>query len=74
VSSAAVAFPTDIWYPVTKDVVPQTSDQVTLALQKRIPHKNLFVSVEGYYKNMNNLIGYREGANLFLNTELLLSG
>ncbi|CAN5145193.1 TonB-dependent receptor [soil metagenome] len=69
VSSAAVAFPTDIWYPVTKDVVPQTSDQVTLALQQRIPEKNLFVSVEGYYKNMDNLIGYREGANLFLNTE-----
>ncbi|NOT76943.1 MAG: TonB-dependent receptor [Cyclobacteriaceae bacterium] len=69
VSSAAVAFPTDIWYPVTKDVVPQTSDQLTLALQKRIPGMNVFISLEGYYKNMNDLIGYREGANLFLNTE-----
>ncbi len=69
VSSAAVAFPTDIWYPVTSTVVPQTADQITLALQKRIPDANVFLSVETYYKDMQNLIGYREGANLFLNTQ-----
>jgi outer membrane cobalamin receptor len=69
VSSAAVAFPTDIWYPVTRNVSPQTSDQLTLALQKKIPAYHLFISVEGYYKDMNRLIGYREGTNLFLNTE-----
>jgi hypothetical protein len=69
VSSAAVAFPTDIWYPVTKNVNPQTSDQITLGLQKRMPKLNVFVSLEGYYKNMQNLIGYREGTSLFLNTE-----
>jgi hypothetical protein len=69
VSSAAVAFPTDIWYPVTKNVNPQTSDQITLGLQKRVPRLNVFVSLEGYYKNMQDLIGYREGTNLFLNTE-----
>ncbi|HTE32743.1 MAG TPA: TonB-dependent receptor [Chryseolinea sp.] len=67
VSSAAVSFPTDIWYPVTAQVKPQTSDQYTLALQKVIPQKHLFISLEGYYKNMNQLIGYREGTNLFLN-------
>ncbi len=69
VSSAAVAFPTDIWYPVTKNVSPQTADQVTLGLQKTIPSLNVFVSAETYYKNMQNLIGYREGTNLFLNNE-----
>ncbi len=69
VSSAAVAFPTDIWYPVTSAVAPQTADQVTIALQKRVPNHNLFLSVETYYKDMQHLIGYREGANLFLNTQ-----
>ncbi|MBA4144846.1 MAG: hypothetical protein C0523_03700 [Cytophaga sp.] len=69
VSSAAVSFPTDIWYPVTANVRPQTSDQVTLALQKVIPGKNIFISLEGYYKKMQELIGYREGTNLFLNTD-----
>jgi len=68
VSSAAIAFPTDIWYPVTSRVRPQTADQVALGMQRTFPKQNLFVSVEGYYKWMNDLIGYKEGASLLLNT------
>jgi len=67
VSSAAVAFPTDIWYPVTRNVTPQTADQIALGIQRTLPRQNLYVSVEGYYKWMNQLIGYREGASLLLN-------
>ena len=67
VSSAAVAFPTDIWYPVTRNVKPQTADQIALGIQRLLPRQDLYVSVEGYYKWMNQLIGYREGASLLLN-------
>ncbi len=69
VSSAAVAFPTDIWYPVTRNVKPQTSDQLALGIQRALPKHNLFISVEGYYKWMHQLIGYREGASLLLNVD-----
>ncbi|MBY0435300.1 MAG: TonB-dependent receptor plug domain-containing protein [Cyclobacteriaceae bacterium] len=68
VSSAAVAFPTDIWYPVTGRVRPQTADQVALAVQRTLPRQSLYVSIEGYYKWMHDLIGYKEGASLLLNT------
>ena len=69
VSSAAIAFPTDIWYPVTKNVKPQTADQVALGIQRTLPNQNLFISIEGYYKQMHQLIGYREGASLLLNVD-----
>ena len=69
VSSAAVAFPTDIWYPVTEQVKPHTADQLTLAYTKKLTEKNIYLSVETYYKSMQRLIGYREGTNLFLNTD-----
>ncbi len=69
VSSAAVAFPTDIWYPVTDSIQPQTANQWSIAFQRMLPKANLFVSVEGYYKTMDNLIGYREGTNLFVNRD-----
>jgi CarboxypepD_reg-like domain/TonB-dependent Receptor Plug Domain len=69
VSSAAVAFPTDIWYPVTRNVKPQTADQVALGVQRTLPKQNVYVSVEGYYKWMHQLIGYREGASLLLNVD-----
>ncbi len=68
VSSAAVAFPTDIWYPVTDSIQPQRANQYSIAFQHTVPSAHLFLSFEGYYKTMDNLIGYREGTNLFLNT------
>jgi hypothetical protein len=68
VSSSAVAFPTDIWYPVTSRVKPQTADQIALGIQRTFPKQNIFVSIEGYYKWLHDLIGYKEGASLLLNT------
>lgn len=69
ISNSAVSSPTDIWYPVTDSIRPQTSHQVALAWQRKLKGKPLFLSVEGYYKTMDQLIGYEEGTNLFLNTD-----
>jgi hypothetical protein len=69
ISNSAVTSPTDIWYPVTSSIRPQTSHQVALAWQRSFPTKDLFLSMEAYYKSMDNLIGYEEGTNLFLNND-----
>jgi outer membrane cobalamin receptor len=69
VSSSAVSSPTDIWYPVTDSIKPQNANVLALSFQRLLPRHNVFVSMEGYYKNMNRLIGYEEGTNLFFNTD-----
>ena len=69
ISNSAVSSPTDIWYPVTDSIRPQTSHQFALAWQRQLNSEQLFLSVEGYYKQMDQLIGYEEGTNLFLNTD-----
>lgn len=69
VSSSAASTPTDIWYPVTGTVQPQTSHQVAAAWQQRLPSKHLYFNAEIYYKQLGNLIGYEEGTNLFFNTD-----
>ncbi len=69
VSSSAVSSPTDIWYPVTDSIKPQTADQVGVAYQRNIPKYNAMFSVEAYYKKMHQLVGYEEGTNLFFNTD-----
>lgn len=69
ISNSAVSTPTDIWYPVTDSVSPQRSHQVSAAWQRFLTSKKLYISVEGYYKSMSNLIGYEEGTNLFFNTD-----
>jgi len=67
VSSSSVALPTDLWYPVSERVRPQSSDQIAIGLEKALPDWNTLISIEAYAKWMNNLIEYREGANLILN-------
>jgi hypothetical protein len=67
VSSSAIALPTDLWYPVTKQIKPLTADQVAASYNFGMPKANTLITIEGYYKWMRNVIGYREGAVLVLN-------
>ena len=67
VSSSAISLPTDLWYPVSKKVKPLTSDQIAIAYNLGLKKWNTLITVEAYYKWMNNLIDYREGAVLILN-------
>ncbi|HEX8549386.1 MAG TPA: TonB-dependent receptor plug domain-containing protein, partial [Cytophagaceae bacterium] len=67
VSSSSISLPTDLWYPVTESIKPQVSDQVSLGYFLGITEWATNVSVEAYYKKMNNLIEYKEGAKLMLN-------
>ena len=69
ISNSAISAPTDIWYPVTDSIRPQTSHQVALAYQRKLKKPAIYFSVEAYYKTMNHLIGYEEGTNLFFNTD-----
>jgi hypothetical protein len=67
VSSSSVALPTDLWYPVTKAVKPIYSDQIAAGYNFNFRKLKTMITVEGYYKWMQNLIEYREGAVLILN-------
>lgn len=59
-----IGLPTDQWVPTTSNVKPQTSKQWALGLAKTFDLK-YEVSLEGYYKTMDNVIAYKEGASLF---------
>ncbi len=67
VSSSSIALPTDLWYPVTDRVRPQSAHQVAAGYFKGFEKLGLNVSIELYWKTMANLIEYREGARLLLN-------
>ncbi len=69
VSSASVVLPTDLWYPVTNSVRPMTADQVAVGYDHLFPKVKTTFTVEGYYKYMQDVIEYKEGANLILNND-----
>lgn len=65
-TSSRITFPTDLWVPATDKVNPQNSDQYALGSNYNF-NDNFEVSIETYYKSMNELIEYSEG-NSFLNS------
>ncbi len=67
VSSSSVILPTDLWYPVTRDVKPQVAQQWSSGIFIGLPKEKLSFSAEGYLKTSDRLIEYREGARLLLN-------
>lgn len=57
-----IGLPTDLWVPATDKILPQRSHQIAVGVSKSFSNKYL-LSVEGYYKDMNNLIEYKDGAS-----------
>jgi hypothetical protein len=69
VSNSTIALPTDLWYPITENIKPQISDQVAFGYNHLFNKHKLAFSAEVYYKWLQNLIEYREGASLVLNND-----
>lgn len=66
-SNSSISLPTDLWVPVTKRIAPMTSQQVAAGLFYTLKDIADF-SVEGYYKSMDNLLEYKDGASFFVNS------
>lgn len=59
-SSNYINLPTDLWQPIADGFKPLQSDLYTVGVYGNLPH-NMYFSVEGWYKNMRNVLEYREG-------------
>ncbi|GAB3831685.1 TonB-dependent receptor [Hymenobacter jeollabukensis] len=68
-ANSGIGLPTDLWVPATPKVKPQKAQQVALGAARNVRFKDedYEVSLETYYKPMQRLIEYREGAS-FLGT------
>jgi len=62
-SNSGIDLPTDLWVPTTDIVKPQRSQQVAAGVARSIFDNKYELSIEAYYKTMNNLIEYSAGAN-----------
>ena len=69
VANSGITLPTDIWYPSTERVKPQSSNQVAIG-GSYLLNRTLFFNVEAYYKTLDNQIEFVDGAELFANDNL----
>lgn len=61
-SSSAIDMPTDLWVPVTSKLTPPVSHQYAVGTSINLPW-SLDLTIEGFYKTMDNLIAYKDGAS-----------
>nr|WP_234462506.1 TonB-dependent receptor [Adhaeribacter terrigena] len=65
----------DLWLPATNKVKPQQAHQLALGVAHDLFKRKVLLEVEAYYKKMDRIITYREGANfLTLNDPLAKNG
>lgn len=66
-STNKISLPTDIWVPITKDIKPMNSDLYSVGAYYDT-HTGWQCSVEGYYKNTQNILDYLDGASFMGNS------
>jgi hypothetical protein len=66
-SNSTSTNPSDLWVPSSNNVAPQYADQGTLGYFRNFGDNAFESSLEVYYKNMHNVIDYKNGADLQLN-------
>lgn len=57
-----MSLPTDLWVPATKNILPQRADQWALGIARTLGDGKVELSAEAYYKDLRNVIEYRDGA------------
>lgn len=69
-SNSTSGTPLDVWYPSSPNVKPQISDQYSVGIFKNLYEEALEMSVEGFYKNMQNSIDFKDYPDLLLNKHM----
>lgn len=64
ISNSVSINPTDIWIPTSFNVKPEIADQVSIGYYKNLSDNKYEFYSELYYKNLQNQIDYKNGAQL----------
>lgn len=66
ISNSNSGLPLDIWQPSSSNMKPQRADQISFGYFHDFDEKNFELSIEGYYKDLQNQVEYKDGANFIL--------
>ncbi len=70
VTNTTAITPVDIWQPSGYYFKPQMSDQVSLGYFRNFKEKKYEAFLEVYYKNIDNVLDFKDGAQLILNPQI----
>ncbi|RKR82116.1 outer membrane receptor for ferrienterochelin and colicin [Mucilaginibacter gracilis] len=67
ISNSSSGSPVDKWVASTSIIRPELADQVSLGYYRDLSEHHYELTLETYYKKLQNQIDYRNGANIFTN-------
>jgi hypothetical protein len=70
ITNTTAVTPVDIWQPSGYYFKPQVADQISIGYFKDIREKKYGFSTEAFYKNIQNVLDFKDGAQLILNKHL----
>jgi outer membrane receptor for ferrienterochelin and colicin len=70
INNSGSSLPTDVWYPANENIHPSRSRQLAAGVNTSFLQGNLHFSNEVYFKTMERLVDFRDGARLFVNPNL----
>ena len=70
ISSGTVPLPFNTWAPSSYYLKPQVADQVALGYFKNLDDNKYELSVEAYYKTMDNVTDFADNVQIFFNSDL----
>jgi len=62
-SNTGIGLPTDLWVPSTGRIKPQFSRQYSAGFAKDLPKYDITLTIEGYHKRTERILGYLPGAS-----------
>ncbi len=69
-SNTTSGTPNDIWLPTSNNIKPQISNQVAMGYFRNFKNNAIETSLEVYFKDKQNIIDYKNGADLMLNPDV----
>lgn len=69
-SNTVSVSPTTTWKLSDPNILPQLADQISAGYYKNLANSSIEASVEVYYKWLNNVIDYKTGSDLILNSHI----
>ncbi len=69
-SNSTGGMPLDVWFPSTPNVKPQKADQFAIGYFKNFADNKYETSIETYYKNMYDVVDFKDNAQLLMNPRM----
>lgn len=69
-SNSSGGMPLDVWFPSSPNIKPQKADQYAIGYFRNFFDNTIETSIETYYKDMYNVIDFKDHASLLMNPRM----